>query len=133
MITRHRNRALKQLGISFALLVLTILLIGTRTLGVPAALVAVGAILLGTFALVFYVQGNIALAQAKGHDGSVVAAIIIVASLCLGGLFFAMPLIILFGLKDRTRTRRHSRSPEPELVRRNPPAKLPPLRNGNVS
>lgn len=133
MITGHRNRALKHLGISLALVVLTILLVGTRPLGVPAALVAVGAILLGTFALVFYVQGNIALAQAKGYDGSVVAAIIIVASLCLGGLFFAMPLIILFGLRDRTRARSHPRSREPEPVRRNPPAKLPPLRNGNVS
>jgi hypothetical protein len=133
MITGHRNRALKHLGNSFALIVLAVVLVGTRTLGVPAALVAVGAILLGTFALVFYVQGNIALAQAKGHDGSVVAAIIIVASLCLGGLFFAMPLIILFGLKDKTRARRHPRSREPELVRRNPPAKLPPPRNGNIS
>ena len=118
MIARQRNKALKQLTISFGLVVLTVLLAGARTLGVPAALVAVGAILLGTFALVFYVQGNIALAQAKGYDGSVVAAIIIVAALCLGGLFFAMPLIILFGLKDRTRPREHRRSREPEPVRR---------------
>jgi len=66
MIARQRNKALKQLTISFGLVVLTVLLAGARTLGVPAALVAVGAILLGTFALVFYVQGNIALAQAKG-------------------------------------------------------------------
>ena len=133
MITGHRNRAFKQLGISFGLVVLTVLLAGTRTLGMPAALVAVGAILFGTFALVFYVQGNIALAQAKGYDGSVVAAIVIVAALCLGGLFFAMPLIILFGLKDKTRRRTHRQSREPELVRRNPPAKLPPLRDGSVS
>jgi hypothetical protein len=108
MIARQRNKALKQLSISFGLVVLTVLMAGARTLGVPAVLVAVCVILLGTFALVFYVQGNIALAQAKGYDGSVVAAIIIVAALCLGGLFFAMPLITLFGLKDRTRRREHS-------------------------
>src|SRR5712671_6799919 len=129
MITRHRNRAIKRLSLSFSLLILLGLLAAARSLGVPDALVAVGAIILGTFAIVFYVQGNIALAEAKGYDSSVVAAIIIVASLCLGGLFFAMPLIIFFGLKDKTRARRHSSTSEPEAVRRNPPAKLPPLRN----
>jgi drug/metabolite transporter (DMT)-like permease len=133
MISAHRNRAFKLLGLSFALVILLVLLIGARTLGVPAPIVAVGAILLGTFAFVFYVQGNIALAQAKGYDSSVVAAITIVASFCIGGLFFAMPLIILFGLNDKTRGRRHSRNAEPEPTRRNPPAKLPPLRNENVN
>ena len=134
MITRHRNRAIKHLSLSFSLLILlVVLLAGARALGLPDALTAVGGILLGTFAIVFYVQGNIALAEAKGYDGSVVAAIIIVATLCLGGLFFAMPLIIFFGLKDKTKSRRYSRAPEPESVRRNPPAKLPPLRNGNAN
>ena len=133
MITRHRNRAIKRLGLSFSLLILLVVLVGTRALGLPAALIAVGAVLLGTFAVVFYVQGNIALAEAKGYDGSVVAAIIIVACLCLGGLFFAMPLIIFFGLKDKTRVRRYPRRVEPEPLRRNPPAKLPPVQNGYIS
>ena len=128
MITRLRNRAFKRLGISFSLLVLALVFIGLSGVGFPEALVAVGAIISVTFAFVFYVQGNIVLAEAKGYDGSVVAAIIIVACLCLGGLFFAMPLILLFGLKDKNKVRRRSRPSEPEPARRNPPAKLPPLR-----
>jgi hypothetical protein len=132
MITHYRNRAFKQLGISFSLLLFTLIFcVGLHAAGFPKALVAVSAVITITFAFVFYVQGNIALAEAKGHDGSVVAAIIIVACLCLGGLFFAMPLILLFGLNDKTKVRRHSRTREHEPARRNPPAKLPPLRNDN--
>ena len=129
MITRHRDRAIKRLGLSFLFLILIVLLVGMRDLGLPKVLIAVGSVTLGTFALVFYVQGNIALAEARGYDGSVVAAIIIVACLCLGGLFFAMPLIIFFGLKDKAKRKRHWHRTEFEPTRRNPPAKLPPLRN----
>ena len=84
MITRHRDRAIKRLGLSFLFLILIVFLVGMRDLGLPKVLIAVGSVTLGTFALVFYVQGNIALAEARGYDGSVVAAIIIVACLCLG-------------------------------------------------
>jgi hypothetical protein len=74
-------------------------------------LIAVGAVTLGTFSVVFYIQGNIALARAKGYDDSSVAAIIIVSGVCLMGLFYAMPLIIFFGLKDRTKSRWRSTGP----------------------
>ena len=132
MITRHRDRAIKRLGLSFLFLILIVFLVGMRDFGLPKVLIAVGSVTLGTFALVFYVQGNIALAEARGYDGSVVAAIIIVASLCLGGLFFAMPLIIFFGLNDKAKRKRHPHRTESEPTRRNPPAKLPPLRNENI-
>ncbi len=129
MIPSLRNRAVKRLGISFLFLVLATFLLMMRGSGLPRALLAAGGIVLFTFAFVFYIQGNIALAEARGHDSSVVAAIIIVASLCLGGLFFAMPLILFFGLKDKTKGRRHSHATEHEVVRQNPPAVLPPRRD----
>jgi len=132
MITRHRNRAIKRLGLSFLFLILLVSLIGTRGVGLPKVFIAVGSVTLGTFAVLFYIQGNIELAEARGYDGSVVAAIIIVACFCLGGLFFAMPLIIFFGLKDKVKRKRHSPSTKSETIRRNPPAKLPPLRNENI-
>ena len=109
MIARYRNKAIKHLCVSFSLLILIVLLVATRDFGLPDVLIAVGGVILGTFSFLFYFQGNIALAKAKGYDGSVVAAITIVACLCLGGLFFAMPLIIFFGLKDKRKSRRHSR------------------------
>lgn len=105
MITHLRNKAIQRLGFSFASFVLTIALFLTGT-SLPKALVGAAAVPLITFTLIFYIQGNIALAQARGYDGSVVAAVIIFAALCLGWLFFAMPLILLFGLKDKTKRRR---------------------------
>ena len=120
MIPRYRNKAFKRLSVSFLLVVLTFLLLSQRGFSLPSALVAICVILLATFAVVFYIQGNIALAEAKGYDSSVVAAIIIVSALCTGGLFFGMPLIILFGLKDRLRRRRHSHRPEPTITCRKP-------------
>lgn len=129
MITRYRNKAFKWLGLSFFLVILVPVLVEMRTFGLPDVVVAVGGILLGTAALVFYMRGNIAIAKAKGHDSSPVAAIIIMASICTGGLFFAMPLILFFGLNDKTKRDQRLRAREPEPTRRNPPAKLPPLRN----
>lgn len=135
MITRLRNKALERLGVSFLLLVFAVVLLSLKRRGVPDAILAVGSITSVIFAFVLYVQGNIALAEAKGHDGSVVAAIVIVACLCLGGLFFAMPLIILFGLEDRNKVRSYSHAIEQELAptKRNPPAKLPPLKHDSAA
>src|SRR5688572_14098652 len=110
MIPRLRNKAFKQLGVSFSLLILGLILVALRGAGLPDVIVAIGAIISITFAFIFYVQGNIALTQAKGYDGSIVAAIIIVACLCVGGLFFAMPLILFFGLKDKNKVKRYSRT-----------------------
>ena len=127
MILAHRNNAFKRLGLSFGLLVCIVLLVGTQALGVPKVLIAVGAVILATFSVVLYIQGNIVLARAKGYDDSAVAAIIIVSGLCLMGLFYAMPLIIFFGLKDRTKSRWHSRGPGAIRARPNPPAEIPPI------
>lgn len=127
MIPRYRNRALKQLGLSFLLLVLMFVFVGMGAY-VPKVVIAVSCIILGTFSFYFYGVGSVTLAKAKGYDDTVVLAIIIVSFLCLSGLLYTIPLIILFGLKDRTKPRRHSHAREPEIARRNPPAKLPPLR-----
>jgi len=129
MITRLRNKAFKRLGLSLSLLILTFVILSLRSAGLPEALVAVAAIISVTFSVILYVQGNIALAEAKGHHGSSVAAIIIVASLCLGGLFFAMPLILLFGFEDRNKVRKRSRAVEPESVKRKSTVELPPRKN----
>lgn len=127
MIPRYRNRALIQLGLSALFLVLMFVMVGLVGY-LPKVVIAVACVLLGTFSFYFYGVGSVTLAKAKGYDDTVVLAIIIVSFLCLSGLLYTIPLIIMFGLKDRTRPRRHSRVREPEITRRNPPAKLPPLR-----
>jgi drug/metabolite transporter (DMT)-like permease len=128
MITHYRNRALQQLGLSILFLVLLFFLVRVQLHGIPKVVVAIVCVLLGTFSFYFYGVGSVTLAKAKGYDDTVVLAIIVVGFLCLAGLLYVIPLIILFGLKDRTKRRRHSRAREPEITRRNPPAKLPPLR-----
>ena len=129
MIPHYRNRALKQLGLSILFLVLFFVLIGLQPYGIPKVVVAIGCVLLGTFSFYYYGVGSVTLAKAKGYDDTVVLAIIVVGFLCLAGLLYVIPLIILFGLKDRTKPKRRSRASEPEITRRNPPAKLPPLRD----
>jgi len=129
MIPHYRNRALKQLGLSFLFLVLMFVLAALRAdIPVPKVIVAISCIVLGTFSFYLYGVGSVTLAKAKGYDDTVVLAITIVSFLCLSGLLYTIPLIILFGLKDRTKRRRHSRPREPEIRRRNSPAILPPLR-----
>jgi hypothetical protein len=108
MITELRNKAFVRLGISFLLLLLTLTFIWLWKKEYSDLFLAV-AIISGLFATIVYVHGNIELAQARGYDGAVVGATIIVACLCTGILFLAMP-IILFSLKDKHRARRRSRS-----------------------
>ena len=130
MIRRHRQKAIEHLSISFALFLLAMVLIVLRANHfIPEMIFAVAMILVGTFGFIFYVRGNLALAHAKGYDDSVVLVIIIAAALCSGCLFFAMPLILIFGLKDKTGSRRHSHSEDDKPPRRNPPAVLPPRRD----
>jgi hypothetical protein len=129
MITKYRNKALQHLGISFVLFILIPVFIVLRSEGLPKIIFAVAVAVLVPFMLIFYVQGNIALAKAKGYDSSVVAAVIIVAAFCCGYLFIGMPLIILFALKDKTYTRKRSDSEEKGPARMNPIAELPPRRD----
>src|SRR5690349_20641085 len=96
MITHYRNRALKQLGLSILFLVMLFVLVDLQPNGIPKVVVAIGCVLLGTFSFYFYGVGSVTLAKAKGYDDTVVLAIIVVGFLCLAGLLYVIPLIILF-------------------------------------
>jgi|SRR6185437_40037 len=127
MITRYKKRAFRDLGISFVFFVLLILLGAFRPV-IPKVVFAVVTAIVLPFTLIFYIQGNITLAKARGYEGAVVVPIILIGTCCCGAFFFAMPLIIFFGLEDKTGKRRPS-SDEPEPTHRNPPAVLPPRRD----
>ena len=128
MITRYKKRAFRDLGISFVFFILLILLGGFRPV-IPKFIFAVVTALVLPFMLIFYVQGNIALAKARGYEGAVVFPIILVGTCCCGAFFFAMPLIIYFGLEDKTGAKKRYGFDESEPPRRNPPAVLPPRRD----
>jgi hypothetical protein len=83
------------------MIVLLIALVLLRNHGIPDGVVAVGAVLLGIVGSIFYIQGCIALAEAKGYTGAVVAAVIIVSYFCFVPLLLVIPLVLFFGLKDK--------------------------------
>jgi hypothetical protein len=105
MIKRYRNRAIKKLSVGLSLILMLTVLVLFRRHGIPAGIIAVGAVILGAGGSIFYIQGCIALAEAKGHSGSTVAAIIIVSYFCFAPLLLLIPLIVLFGLRDQTKDR----------------------------
>jgi drug/metabolite transporter (DMT)-like permease len=90
------------------MIILLVVLVVLRKHGIPDGVVAVGAVLLGAVGSIFYIQGCIALAEAKGYTGAVVASVII-ASYCFLPLLFVIPLVLFFGLKDKTKDGTHRR------------------------
>ena len=98
--------------------VLTVL-VCLRKRGIPDGVLAVSAIVLGIGAAVFFLQGCIALAEARGHNGAIVAAMVLLIYLCGGlgawlapalgfafwGLLLLLPLLVLAGFKDKFKKR----------------------------
>ena len=105
MRLKYRNRAIKLLSLGFVLIVALIALVIFGKHHVPDGVIAVVAVLFGIGGSIFYIQGCIALAEAKGYTGGSVPAMIIVSYFCFLPLLFFIPVIILFGFKDRYRDR----------------------------
>jgi hypothetical protein len=105
MRPQHQSRAIKLLSLGFSLIVALVVLVVLRKHGIPDGVVAVGAVTLGIVGSILYIQGCIALAEAKGYPGASVAAIIIVSYCCFAPLMLFIPLVLIFGLKDKTQSR----------------------------
>jgi len=105
MRLRYRNRAIKLISLGFVLIVALIALVVFGKHHVPDGVIAVVAVLFGIGGSIFYIQGCIALAEAKGYTGGSVPAMIIVSYFCFLPLLLFIPLIILFGFKDRYQNR----------------------------
>ncbi len=84
-------------------------LILSRNQGIPDGVIAVLAVISGAVGSIFYVQGCVALAEAKGYTGAAVAGMIVIAYFCFLPLFFIIPLVLILGLKDKTQDRFHRR------------------------
>jgi hypothetical protein len=108
MRSHRRQRAIIRILLGIFLIGLNFSLIPLRRFGVPRIPLAIAAILLTTFGLLSYFQGCFRLARAKGYDDSIMLAVMIVTVFCCPGLMLlALPLILAFFLKDKTRA--HSR------------------------
>ena len=95
-----------KLGLSLLCYVLIAVVIAFQKAGLPEIVAAFVGVMLGVCGLYFYIQGNTALIEARGHNSTVVGAIIIVACICFSPLFFLMPLILFFGFPDQTGSKR---------------------------
>jgi len=102
MRQRYKNRAIKLISLGILLNVAFIVLIILRKHGIPDGVVAVGAVVLGAVGSILYVQGCVALAEAKGYTGAEVVAIIIISYCCFLPLMIFIPLVLLFGIRDKT-------------------------------
>jgi len=104
MIAKYRNRAIARTAIGFGCFVLGISALAAA--GRPANNFGIACFTLsGIAGMIFYIWGCIDLAKAKGYGSAQVAAIIIVGGLCCNLLIIFAPLIILFGLEDKTSAR----------------------------
>ena len=93
MRLNYRNRAIKHLSLGMLLIIALVVLVILRKHGIPDGVVAIGAVALGIGGTIFYIQGCIALAEAKGYSGASVAAIIFVSYLCFAPLMLFIPLL----------------------------------------
>src|SRR5258708_4153035 len=105
MITKYRKRAINGIVGGLMMFALLALLIILRNFGIPDVIVVLGAILLATSGVILYLRGCLALAEAKGHSGGVVAAAIIISGLCVPGIILFLPIVLALALEDRTRHR----------------------------
>jgi len=105
MRIEFRNRATKLISFGLLLIAALAVLVVFGKDRIPDVVVVVGAVLLGTFGSICYIQGCIALAEAKGYFESSVPVMITLSFFFFLPLLFFIPLFLLYGLKDRDRGR----------------------------
>jgi hypothetical protein len=105
MRLKYRNRAIKLLSLGLVLIASLIVLLIFGTHHISDGVIALVGLMLGAGGSIFYIQGCIALAEAKGYTGASVPVMIIVSYFCLLPVLPFIPVIILFGFKDKYRDR----------------------------
>lgn len=105
MRTSYRNKAIKLLSLGFTLIVALIILLVFGRHHIPGGVVALIGLILGVGGTIFYIQGCVALAEAKGYSGAAVPVMIIVFYFCFLPLLPFIPLVLLFGFKDKCKRR----------------------------
>jgi drug/metabolite transporter (DMT)-like permease len=109
MISKYRNRAAVKLAIAVGIGVVAALLVIKGRGPRGNDLYLCGGVLLMLAAMALYAWGTSDLATAKGYTHGTVPALLIVGYFCAPIIMPLMPLIVLFGLKDKTVSRRERR------------------------
>jgi hypothetical protein len=119
MKVKFRNRAILLIGLAILMFATLAGVVALRKHGIPDGLIAVCAVCLGIGGAILYLQGCIALAEARGHNGPAVASIVILIYACGAGgaylspvlgagfltLLLIVPLIVLIGTTDKFKRR----------------------------
>jgi hypothetical protein len=107
MITKHRNRGLAQLV--FAILMTVGLVFGVLKDGRHTSDGMTALLVLLYFATVtMWMVGSFSLAKAKGYGSDMMGGVFLflfILGFCFPIAPFAMPAVVIFGLKDKTRER----------------------------
>jgi hypothetical protein len=105
MITKYRNKALLRLALGFGLLIFGVVIAGVTSHTSAGQLGGCLGVISALIGYMIYVYGCADLLKSKGYDSNMMPAFIIPALCCSAAFIFLAPVIILFGLEDRT-TRR---------------------------
>jgi hypothetical protein len=106
MITKYRNKGLVKLGAGISLILLGVFVGIASAHSEYRQLGGFVGVVSGIFGLLLYIFGCTDLLKAKGYDSSMALAFIIPALCCTGAYIFFAPPIILFVMKDKTRSRK---------------------------
>jgi hypothetical protein len=112
MISKHRNRGIWQLALAFVLSGVFVVLAHNALPHLRRDQVIQGGMVLGLFVylgtVTLWMVGSFSFANAKGYDTDTMGALFLFLfflGLCLPVAPILFPIVVLFGLKDKTRHR----------------------------
>jgi nitrogen fixation/metabolism regulation signal transduction histidine kinase len=112
MISKYRNRSIALIILASFLTALLVYRIATARLHIPSASDdnrAAIAFLLYLACWIAWFMASLSLAKAKGHQADRLAPVLVVLlilSICVPGLCVVAPIVVIFGLEDKTKRRR---------------------------
>jgi hypothetical protein len=106
MITKYRNRAALRLSIGFCMFFGGLCVVVLTQHGPSERIGGFFGVVSGGVGYLLFVFGCVDLLKAKGYDSSISLAFIIPAVCCSLAFIFFAPLVIIFGLQDKTKNRR---------------------------
>ncbi len=109
MIARHRNRAIFSALMAVAVFLLAAGVFSWSAGGEYRHRFEAVVYLLVFAAFGLYIYAGIELAWAKGYQSAEAPVIVLLGLFCVPFILPLMPLIVLFGFKDKERRRRHRR------------------------
>lgn len=105
MIQRYKKRAIKHIVTGILIIASIGFLLLFKKIGLPDAVGGACGVIMLIIGGVFYIRGCLSLCKAKGYSGASVLPILVFSFFCCLPFILFIPVIIYFGLTDKTGTR----------------------------